>query len=100
MARRGERPTFEVPNGLGGLCVKVAREQAAAVGLFKDAGEAPGLLGERLHLEDVDDERVAWLGTLDGDRAGEVVDLGQVHVAHVVCVVRVLDLPACPLCAW
>jgi hypothetical protein len=35
------------------------------------------------------------LGCFDGDRPGEIVDLGQVNVAHVIRIVRVSDLSTC-----
>lgn len=75
-------------------------EEAAAILLREYAGEAPGLLLERLHILDFYKEHVAWLGGLDFERPGQVVDSGEVDVADVVCRVVVTNLSACPVEAF
>lgn len=95
----GAVDAVKVPDGLGGLRV-VVLEEAAAVGLGEDAREAPGGVVKGLDVGDVDDEQVAGLGALDVKGASQVVDLGQVDVAHVVGAVVVADLPAGPVEAF
>lgn len=53
-----------------------------------------------LDILDLDDQHVALLGGLDLEGAGEVVDLGQVDVLHVVGAVVVADLAARPVDAF
>ena len=72
-------------------------QEAAAVLLGEDAGEAPVALRQRADVEDVDHQQVAGLRALDPDRAGQVVHLGEIDIAHVVGVVVVLDLAAGPV---
>lgn len=72
-------------------------EKATAVLFVEDAGEAPGLVLHGLHVHDFDDEDVAGLGGFDLEGPGQVVDLGQVNVLHVVCAVVVADLPTGPV---
>lgn len=47
---------------------------------LKDASVAPLHIGEGGHIEDIDNEHVAGLGALDGNRAREVMDAREVHV--------------------
>lgn len=44
----------------------------------------PRLFVERLNVEDLNEERISWLGALDRDRTREVVNLGQVEGGDVV----------------
>lgn len=92
----GAEDAFEVPDGLGGVRVEVA-EEAAAVVLVEDAGEAPRLVLERLHVLDLDDEHVTGLGGFDFQWAGQVMDSGQVDVFHVVGAVVITNLAASPV---
>lgn len=89
----------KVPDGLGRLRV-VLLEEAAAVGLGEDAREAPGRVLKGLHVGDVDHEQVAGFSALDVKGTSQVVNLGQVDVAHVVGAVVVADLAARPVEAF
>lgn len=72
-------------------------EEAATVVLVEDAGEAPRLVLEGLDVLDLDDEQVAGLGGVNVKGPGEVVDLCEVDVFHVVGVVVVANLTAGPV---
>lgn len=72
-------------------------EEATAVLFVEDAGEAPWLVLHGLDVHDLDDEDVARLGGFDLEGPGQVVDLGQVDVLHVVCAVVVADLSTGPV---
>jgi hypothetical protein len=72
-------------------------QETAAVLLRKDAGEAPWLVLQRLHVLDLNDKNVAGLCALNLEGPGEVVDLGQIHIADIVCGVIVSNLAACPV---
>src|SRR3979411_1770694 len=102
---RGALLAGEIPNRLVRVGEAVGQEPAA-VGLREDPGVPPALTGNvadflwhRTEIEDVDDEQVAGLGTLDVDRPGQHVRVGQVDVAHVVGGVVVTDLTVGPLAA-
>ena len=99
---RGLLPA-EVPDRLVGVR-EVIGEEAPAVELGEDAGVTPALaggladlLGYRPEVEDVDDQQVARLGALDGDRPGQHVTALSSDVAHVVGRVVVADLGVGPL---
>lgn len=86
----------KVPDGFG--CPRVVLlEKTAAVVAVKDSGETPGGVIEWLDVGDVDDEEVARLGALDLKRAGEIVDLVQVHVPHILGAIVVSDLATSPV---
>lgn len=74
MSRRAKNP-FKVPNRLRRLGIQFV-EEAAAVVLVEDAGEAPGRVLQRLHVLDLDEQDVARLGGFDFEGPGEVVDAG------------------------
>lgn len=75
-------------------------EEASAVVFVEDAGEAPGLVLEGLHVLDLDDEDVTWFGVFDFEGPAEVVDLGEIDVLHVVGAVVVPDLASGPVDAF
>ena len=50
-------------------CGEMLGEEAAAILLGEDAGEAPFGFGQRADIEDVDDHEVAGLRALDPERA-------------------------------
>jgi len=52
---------------------------------------------QRLHILNINNEHIARLGSLNLEGPGEVVDLGQIDVANVVCRIIVLDLAARPV---
>jgi hypothetical protein len=86
----------EVPAGLVRLRI-VIDEKTAAVFLGEDAGESPRRVRKITDVEQVDDQQVAGLGTFDTERAAQVMYLGQIDVANVVCAVVVEDLPPGPV---
>src|SRR3954466_5765888 len=70
-----------------------------AVLLGEDPGVSPRLFVEGTHVDDVDDQKVAWLGALDGERPAQDVTGVQVHVPDVFGVVAVADLVVGPVLA-
>ena len=96
---RGAEDALEVPDGFSRLRVELV-EEAAAVGGSEDAGEAPRLVLQWLHVLDLDEEDVAGLGGLDLKGPGQVVDAGEVDVFDVVGAVVVADLAAGPVDAF
>jgi hypothetical protein len=66
----------------------------------KHARKPPRLLLQRLHILNLHHEHVPRLRALNVKGSREVVDLGEVHVAHVVCAVVVADLAAGPVNAF
>ena len=52
---------------------------------------------QRLHILNINNEHVARLGSFNLEWPGEVVDLGQIDVANIVCRIVVLDLATCPV---
>jgi hypothetical protein len=52
---------------------------------------------QRLHILNINNEHVARLGSFDLEGSGEVVDLGQIDVANIVCRIIVLDLATRPV---
>ena len=75
-------------------------EEAAAIALVEDAGEAPGLVLHRLHILDLDEQDVSRFGRLDLEGPGQVVHAGEVDVLDVVGAVVVFDLAAGPVDAF
>lgn len=71
------------------LCGVRLREREAIL-----TGVSPRLLREVLDVEQLHLESVSRLSALDGDGSGQVVDLGEVNVADVVGIVRVLPCQA------
>jgi hypothetical protein len=63
----------------------------------KDTGETPGMVLKRLHVLDVHDQDITWLGGFDLEGSGQVMNLGQIDVADVVGRVIVFDLAAGPV---
>ena len=63
----------------------------------KDTSEAPRRVLERLHILDVHNQNIAWLGCLDLKGSSQVMNLAQVDVADVVGRVVVFDLAAGPV---
>ncbi len=83
-----------------GRCLRIRVyliEKASTIALIKDPRKPPRLLLERLDVLDLDHKHVTRLGCLDLKGTGQVVDLCQVNVFHVIGAVVVLDLPARPV---
>ncbi len=95
VAALGEH-AVEVPDGLLGQREMLVQE-AAAVLLGEKAVEAPEAVVARADVQQVHHQQVAGLGALDAHGAGQEVDGGQVHVAHVFGAVVVLDGAAGPV---
>src|SRR5256885_4004825 len=95
VAALGEH-AVEVPDGLLGQREMLVQE-AAAILLGEKAVEAPEAVVARADVQQVHHQQVAGLGALDAHGAGQEVDGGQVHVAHVFGAVVVLDGAAGPV---
>ena len=85
----------EIPDRLSRLGIDVGQEAAAVLGR-EDARIAPLVASVGADVENVNDQDIARLGTLNLDRPEQMVARGQVTVANVVRAVVVLDLPARP----
>jgi hypothetical protein len=105
VARRCD-PALEVPDHFVGVGELLGEEAAAVLG-GEYAGVAPALAGERSRIllwdradiEDVDDEQVAGLGALHGDRPAEHVHRRQRRVENIVGGVVVVDRAVEPFAA-
>ena len=75
-------------------------EESSAIVFVEDTSEAPGLFLEGLYVLDFDDEDISWFGVFDFERTGQVVDLGQVDILHVICTIIVANLSSCPINAF
>lgn len=72
-------------------------EEATAVLLGEDARESPGLIGQRLHVLDVDHKHIARFRGFNLKRTTQVVDFGEVDILDVVGGIVILDLAAGPI---
>jgi hypothetical protein len=72
-------------------------QESSSVLLCKDARETPRLLFHWLHVLNLNYQHVTRLCRLNVKRTGQVVDLGQVNVSHVISRVVVSNLPAGPV---
>lgn len=64
---------------------------------MENASESPRVIFEGLYILDFDKENVSRLGCLDLERTGQVMNLCQVDIDHVVGIVGVLDLSSSPV---
>src|SRR6266566_31693 len=87
----------EIPDGLVGVW-EVIGEEASTVALGEDTGVAPFRLrpGKGPHVEDVNDEDVARLRTIDRNRPTEDVSTREIGIANVVRTIIVSDLSIGP----
>lgn len=76
------------------LCERA--ERTHSITPIEDPREAPWSVLERLNVHDLDKEQVPWLGALDLEGPGKVVDPGEVDILYIVGAVVVLDLAARP----
>src|SRR5262245_12440399 len=95
MARTGI-DAMEVPTGFVRLRI-VVDEEAAAVFLSEDTGESPRRVRQISDVEQVNDQKVTGFSPFDGERTAQIMHLGQVNIADIVCAVVVRDLPASPI---
>jgi hypothetical protein len=51
---------------------------------MKHTSKSPGLVLEGLHVLDLHDQDVARFRGFDVERSGEIVDLREIYVLHVV----------------
>ncbi len=72
-------------------------QETPTIALVKYASETPGLLLERLHILYLNDKNISRLRGLDFERTGQVVNLGQVDVSHIICAVVVSNLSTRPV---
>lgn len=72
-------------------------KEAASVVFMEDAGEAPWVILEGLDVLNLNEEDVTWLGGLDLEGTGEVVDLSQIDVLDIVGTIVVGNLSTCPV---
>ena len=76
---------------------EVVGQEAAAVLLGEEAVEAPQAFRQGADVEQIDHQKIAGLGALDSDRAGQEMHDRQIDVAHVVGRIVVLDEAAGPV---
>ena len=74
-------------------------KEAPSVVFVKNAGEAPRLLLERLHVLNFHYKDISRLGAFHLKGTREVVNLGEVNVLHIVGAIVVANLPSCPVYA-
>ena len=72
-------------------------EKTASVVLVEDTCETPRMILEWLDVLDLHQKNVPWLGALDFEGSGEVVNLSQIHILDVVGTIVVPNLPSCPV---
>lgn len=127
---RGAEDAFEVPDGFGSVRLscfvsvffggeernpvlyKARRErrfsrfwvvliqESTSIVLVEDTSESPRVIFKGLYILNLDQENVSRFGGLDLERTGQVVNLGQVDIHHVVGIIGVLDLSSCPVQAF
>ena len=74
-------------------------QKSAAVLLREEPVEAPRIVRKGANVEDIDNQKIAGLGTLDADGAAEEMHDAQVDVPHVGRQLVVLDEAAGPVVA-
>jgi hypothetical protein len=72
-------------------------QEPPAIVFVEDTSEAPRLMLKGLNVLYFNKKNVTRLGGLDLERAGEVMDLGEVDVQNVISTVVVLDLSTSPV---
>ena len=95
MARRGI-DAFQVPDGFVRVGV-VLGEKTAAVFAGEQTGKSPLGIFERTDIQDIDHQQIAGFDAFHTDRAGQVVNLGEIHIAHVIGGIVVGDLRTGPV---
>lgn len=63
----------------------------------EDSSEAPRLLLQWLHILDVDQQDITWLGIFDLKGSRQVVNPGEIHITHVIGGVIVSNLSSSPI---
>jgi hypothetical protein len=72
-------------------------QETAPVLLIENSRKAIRLVLKWLYVLDVEFEDISRLGTFDLKGTGEVVDLCQVHVLHIIGAIVVANLSSCPV---
>jgi hypothetical protein len=67
-------------------------QEATAILFCKDASETPWFIWQRLYVLNVNEKQISWLGGLDLEGAGQIMNTGEIYIAHVVRGIIVLDL--------
>lgn len=75
-------------------------QEPTTILLCKDTGETPRLILQRLYVLNLYNQYISRFSIFDLKGSAEVVDLGQVNILDVVCVVGVFDLAAGPVNAF
>jgi hypothetical protein len=75
-------------------------EEATTVFLREDTCEAPWMVLKWLNVLDLDKKDVTWFGVFDLKWARKVVNLGQVDVHNVICIIAIFDLTSSPVKAF
>ena len=75
-------------------------KEATSIVFVEDASKAPWVVLERLDVLNLNKKDVTWLGGLDLEGSGQVVDLSQINILDIVGTVVVPNLAACPVEAF
>lgn len=75
-------------------------KESTTVIFGEDSSKAPRLLVQRLNILNLQHQNIAWLRSLNIERARQVVDFGEVDIAHVVGAIIVSNLSTCPVYAF
>src|SRR5579875_2720943 len=95
MARAGKHP-FDIPDRF--LCLgKMLGEKATAIFLREKPVESPAVMRKDADIENIDDEQVARLGSLDTDRTAQKVHDREIDIADILGRIVVLDETAGPI---
>ena len=72
-------------------------QESASIILIEHSREPPRLFLERLHVLDLDNKDVPGFRPFDVKGTGQIVDLGEVDILHIVRAIVVADLPPRPV---
>ena len=100
-AHRGSHPVINTTTSqpLVSREIMIILKRTYPIALVKNTRKSPRLILKRLNIHDLDKQQITRFGTLDLERPREVVDLCQVDISDIVCVVCILDLSAGPVYA-
>src|SRR5690606_10934699 len=87
---------FVIPNGFLCLGKKLSQKTTASI-LGKKDVESPLTLLKSTYVENIHYQQVAGLSAFYTYRAGEKVNLSQIHIALVISTVVIRNLPAGPV---
>lgn len=75
-------------------------QKATTILLIKYTSESPRLILHGLHILNLNNKHITRLSILNLKGTGQVMDLCEVDILHVVGIVGVFDLTACPVDAF